>query len=653
MAHLSKIEVLILMSIIIMLLFKIVHSKKSIPLMQALVVFAAVIVATYTITFSNTLETFENTSTSTSKQIQRDVAIRSNPLKKSSDKTTSEDATDPVFNSMVVYVSALEDNFQASNYKPINTNIAGDRGTLVIQNTTPLLNNGQVVNAQGTFSLTANINSDYNKQGIMMKGQTITGPQSANLGFGTNSGEHITGNLPYSIFWYAKNNGVDFTIPDSIDKSKSDPDMPSPNITLEDVNYFTLFGHGKNTSVASRCYLSTNISPGPNGSWKHPVVNKMSIKVQHSDQDGLTYENIILDDLMHDTSKFLFDKNYHLYTFVRDDTYIYLYVDDVKVASSKLIDNSVPMLTNKEFVMNDNGKWDGYLMMFGVYNKAVSVNDIHQLIKHIQDVVSETTDSYLYATEVLFKADADLYKSKSCPFNQTFCGTDCKEMTDWRYPQNLVLDDRNSSCLQKVVEYCNSGTNASSTFECGLWTTGTQNKLHDLIGTTTTKQSGGNSFNNNITIQNTNAAAKQMVQQLTGANVNTNNGLTDLLTKMMQKGDITDPTTKAQVARIIAQQTGSQDSVNINLNSQTSNDLNASFAALQSDVNSKTYSKLKTVGADIDTSPSLVSNIGNNSTLTDDQKYQQILSLYKSDMVKKQAGSSGGFLAWLQNLLGM
>jgi len=634
------------MSIVIILLFKIVHSKTSMPLLQALFVFAAVIVATYAITFSKTLETFSSDTTAkiqtASVQVDNDVKTRAQGIT----NVSSEMKTDPVFSNMVVYVSAVENGFinnSSGHYVAKNPNKAGDQGNLVIPNSIPILDSPEY-----SFMLLNNINSDYATNGISMKSQTVTGPKSMELGYSSNGGRYIDGTSSYSIFWYAKNTGLDFTIPPGSDTTATSIDLPP-------VNYFTLHGISANSSVAARCYLNVNISPNQTtGNWDKPVVNTISLNVQHSDKDSLSYFNKTLNDFVQESSQFLFDRNYHLYTFVRDQTQIYLYIDNILVASSKLIDNTMAQLSNKEFVWNDNGNWDGYLMMFGVYDKALTINDINLLIKHIDDVVAETSDPYLYATNTLAQTTSNLTKSMECPFKgQAFCTSkDCADMTDWRFPQNLILNEKNAACLKDVISYCNSGTNASSSYECGLWTQNTQTLLAKLLGDTH-ETASGNISSTTIINGSTNEQAQQMINKLAGVNISRNSPAVRYLEQAMQNTN--DPATKAQIAAMIAKQTATSDSVEINLNNQAANDLNSSFAALQSDVNSNTFSHLRNVGENMDLTPSLVSNIGNNSTLTDDQKYQQILSLYKADVLKKQTGGSGsgGFFAWIENLLGM
>jgi len=615
----SKVELLFLMAIIIALLFKIVHGKKTIPMTQAIFVFAAVIIATYAITFSKTLEPFEGSPAASSLAPPTIMA--------------TDNTVDPVFNNMMVYISSIEKD------KPV---FAKTDNTLALSNNAPTANSSSIFKINKDIANDAV--SDYSKSGFSMKGFTITGPPADKLGIGK-------GTSPYSIFWYAKTTKLDLS-PASTDT------VPVGSVySTKPVIIFSLPGVCDKSSVAAKCFMYCQVQKMSVNDTIPPVVQKISLKIQHADVDSIEYSNTNLDDIANpsSTSQFLFDKNYHLYTYVRTQTEIALYVDSTKLVSSTLRENNKSPFTNDNFVINPGMNWDANLMFFGMYQKQLDVSDLNMLTKYINDAIVKTSDPWKITNNSLLQTSTDLNNSKDCPYKQPFCTDACKNMTDWRFPQRL-LDDSNTACFESVMKYCNSDKNSSRS-ECRLWSSDANTRVASAINgnksTGSTSTSGTSSNANNVS-----AESELILNQLRGVTVSKDNSSLNSLAQMVMDGSITDPIVRQKVAQLVQAQNQqpTMDSINIAINDDSSKMINSSFAKLQLDQNplETTSSRLKTVGSTIDTENSLVNSLANNNALTDDQRYQQILALYKADMVKKTAdSSSGGVTNWLKGLFGL
>ena len=634
----SKVELLFLMAIIIALLFKIVHGKKTSAMTQAIFVFAAVIIATYAITFSKTLENFEDPIASASPS---SAPVPSTAIVTPTANASNQDlANDPAMNNMVVYLSAIKTPLFSPTYSATNW---------AIYNNAP----GRKMISDPYFKLNKDIAndtiSDYATKGFTMKGLAITGPPAIDLGIGK-------GVSPYSIFWYAKTTKLDLS------PSTQDTIPVGTVYSTKPVVIFSLPGVCETSSVAAKCIMYCQVKRMSVNDTIPPVVQKISLKIQHADVDSIEYSNTNLDDIANasNNAHFLFDKNYHLYTFVRTQTEISLYVDSTKLVSSTLRENNKPStLTNDNLVLNSNLNWDGNLMFFGIYQKQLDVSDLNVLIKHINDAIVKTSDPWNVANNGLARTSTDLNNSKDCPFKQPFCSDDCKNMTDWRFPQR-ILDDNNTACFQSIMKYCNVDKNSSRS-ECRLWSADTNARISSAINVNKTGTSG-----NGVTMGSYNDAdskltseTEKILSSLRGVSINKDNSSLNSLAQMVMDGSITDPLVRQKVAQLVQAQNNQQasmDSINITVNDDSSKMINSSFAKLQLEQNplENTSSRLKTVGSTMNTESSLVNSLANNNALTDDQRYQQILALYKADMVKKTTdSSSGGIAEWLKNLFGL
>ena len=181
-----KLELLLLMGIITVLLFKVASSKRPIDMPQAILLFVTIIAVTYMLLFSQVLESFDNAQA---------------PAKPS----------DPALADMTVFIASDD----TTSYVP---------GNNTWNNISPLVT---AANNAFTFSKVpqATSNGLVATDGVPTKDIVITGPSSSSLGY--------AGEADFTLFWYAATNTIPANAVTPILVVKGDSENSSINIKVQ------------------------------------------------------------------------------------------------------------------------------------------------------------------------------------------------------------------------------------------------------------------------------------------------------------------------------------------------------------------------------------------------------------------------------------
>lgn len=431
-----KIELLLLMGIITVLLFKIVSSRKSIDMTQAIMLFIAIIIATYLMLFSKVLEAFN-------------------------DQAIDEARVDPVLNDMTVFIASDD----ITSYVPGNQTWQNISSMATTNNTTFKFSKVPQAESNGMVST----------KGVPTKDVIITGPPSSELGY--------SGETDFTIFWHSVTNTIteNTSVPLFVIKGDSQNSSISIKVMLDSTypKNQTLEGFADSTTMSTSA--STTV----------PVINNkypIRIVVQHSDDDPYVANTIYINRSIKDMH-FILDQTPHLYMLVRDGTSnsLRLYVDnhDTPLFSGNI--KSLCTLTNSRMYINPDGNqeshgWDANLYFFGIYKKALSPVDRSNLYNYINNRMVMNQPAYNKVVRKYDDAKQAMEKLKACPFEgQAFCSkeTECGNIKDWTQ-QGILADPKNATCLQKVISHCNSEGNSHKA-ECLYWARDTNQQLNTIV----------------------------------------------------------------------------------------------------------------------------------------------------------------------------
>jgi len=448
-----KIELLLLMSIIIVLLFKVMSAKKTIALPQALLLFVAVIVATYMLLFSKVLESFEDVT----------------PAEMVLHKAVMEKMT--VFLASDSAASFVPGN---KDWQNISEDPVANDANALFHFTTKNNRPPEVEHSNGMIAT----------GGIPTKDLVIVGPPSSELGY--------TGEGDFTIFWYSMTNSIpdNTNTPLFIIKGDSMNSSISIKVALDTtasgagVEKFADAPSSATATAAAAAPASASLSSNP-----------IRIVVQHSDDEPATAKTIYTNSSIKDPH-FLLDKSLHLYMLVRDQNALRLYVDDNEVPLFNGSIKHICALTNSRMVINPDGSldthgWDANMYFFGIYNKALSSVDRANLNKFINHRMVMNQTVYNDLSDQYTKTNKAIAKMKACPFDgQSFCTSqnECGLVTDWSQ-QGVLADPKNANCLKKVITYCNQDGNMNKP-ECLYWVNSTTQQVNAIAASVASQPSG-------------------------------------------------------------------------------------------------------------------------------------------------------------------
>jgi hypothetical protein len=269
--------------------------------------------------------------------------------------------------------------------------------------------------------------------GFSLHNKKLRGPLSMDLG--------IAGNKPYSISWFMQLNEVS----------------------------------GRNAHPIFNLRANTMQNIGLSVRLKRVSSSEVQIHIQHSDDEVLIYTNNKFTDPF-----IIMDKQFHLFTLVRDVDKIQLFVDDYNapILDGKLVDTNV-LFSNKEIEINPTGKLNMNLALFAVYNASLSVNEISTIYRYVQGENIRKTDVWESLHDKYVDIVNSIKKDKQCAFQDyTICHDKCGNVKDWSDPV-VVLRTATDDCIRSIIEHCNKPEERDKQY-CGLWNKSILDRLQGL-----------------------------------------------------------------------------------------------------------------------------------------------------------------------------
>jgi hypothetical protein len=277
--------------------------------------------------------------------------------------------------------------------------------------------------------------------GFSLHNNRLHGPLSMDLG--------ILGSKPYTISWFMQLNEVS----------------------------------GKNAHPIFNLRANTMKNIGLSVRLKRVSSSEVQIHIQHSDDEVLIYTNNNFTDPF-----IIMDKQFHLFTLVRDTDKIQLFVDDYNapILDGKLMDTNV-LLSNKEMEINPTGKLNMNLALFAIYNASLSVNEISTIYRYVQGELVRKTDVWESLHEKYLDIVNSMEKDKQCAFQDyQICHNKCGNVQDWSDPV-VVLRTATDECIRSIIEHCNKPEERDKQY-CGLWNKSVLERLQGLAAEPKKKQ---------------------------------------------------------------------------------------------------------------------------------------------------------------------
>jgi len=465
-----------------------------------------------------------------------------------------------------------------------------------------------------TFVLSKQVAFDASgMSGIPLNKTYITGPLSSSLG--------INGLLSYSIVWYARTKGVDNT---------------------NAGNMFFLYG---NTSDNSRTpYLSVDLikdspSTGVNtiklthGNIPNTPTNKFPDTTFVENATNSTFKAIECSA----TTTTTCSPNWHLYVLVKDSNAVTLYVDNAAILQMPITDSFTQddlEFSNKNMYINRGGHWNADLMLWMAYNRAITAADMANIKVHISDQTTQQSTMYQNAQAIIqqyqAKEIARSQQAQTCPFVKSdICSVYCDTVNDWTSHSN-IMKNSSDQCLRTIYHYCDSkdGKNDPG---CLNWQ---KDRISSVLGC---------SMSNSTITVNTDSSRLKDVLQTAVDNVQTMRDRTSPLRIVGSHIMNTDHSisesilTKNDVIDIIRELNLSAPGINALSSSVNLQGSNVHLGYLPGDVNPNTG---MTVGID------------NNKSKSEDQRYEEIISRYRKDVIDSKK-TDNGFFTVLNRMLGL
>jgi hypothetical protein len=191
-----------------------------------------------------------------------------------------------------------------------------------------------------------------------------------------------------------------------------------------------------------------------------------NIVISMLEKDRLIYE---YSDKDFEEGKIFNDGNYHLFTLIKNNSELKLYMDNkllaqcvgencFDIADVKLLDHKHDIEISEDnlflnYDLTNKLKFD--LNAFGVYTTDIDEEKVMQLSKYYKSIKKELDPTYQSVI-----SEHDLLKKKlknyeKCPFsNRNICSSyECKNINDWTDLNNIF--EKNENCFKKTVEHCN------------------------------------------------------------------------------------------------------------------------------------------------------------------------------------------------------
>lgn len=180
-------------------------------------------------------------------------------------------------------------------------------------------------------------------------------------------------------------------------------------------------------------------------------------------------------------NKIFADKQYHLFTFVKDSGKYHFYMDDYvlfECVEDNCIDSNSYRIHKDDSVVqigdhpihikkDNNNAVPLYINAFGIYrHRALSFDNVKELHAYYTNIKRDISPHY----NALLNRNKELEHSlsrhnKPCPFSdETVCSSSaCHTIQNWNNVDELIS---NTDCLKQVVNYCNGLTDTSEDTVC-------------------------------------------------------------------------------------------------------------------------------------------------------------------------------------------
>jgi hypothetical protein len=178
-------------------------------------------------------------------------------------------------------------------------------------------------------------------------------------------------------------------------------------------------------------------------------------------------------DIYYKLSNFsLFDNNYHLITITKNSEFLKLYIDNYFDNTFNLpVQEPIQVFDNKFsnrttiILDNTDNNIINYITHFGIYNKALNLNELTQLYNYIKDIMLKQSDTYNKLLKEFKDVKNNMNSSKQNPFNNNSIKEKCNMITDWSN-FDLIISKADDNCLKAINEYCQT----DETFkQCNIW----------------------------------------------------------------------------------------------------------------------------------------------------------------------------------------
>lgn len=110
---------------------------------------------------------------------------------------------------------------------------------------------------------------------------------------------------------------------------------------------------------------------------------------------------------------------------------------------------------NRELSINSGGRWNGYIYNFGVFNSALSDDEVTKTYNHIMGEYLKRKNSNYINVVSQYNDTIDMVKTiTSCPFtSQSVCNS-CQSVNKW-YDTNQVIGS-SDTCKRSINDFCKS-----------------------------------------------------------------------------------------------------------------------------------------------------------------------------------------------------
>jgi hypothetical protein len=238
--------------------------------------------------------------------------------------------------------------------------------------------------------------------------------------------------------------------------------------------------HGKLKNETNDIEIIKLFANSPNNNGLSLFIRKDSIAEYNDIQQGdlvlqfADREDVVLRKNASDTAINL-DKNDIITYFIIKN------MDHVKIVSMNDSEGTIRQLcrieitpsditlANKELVINRNGNWNANLLSFGIYNKALTDEQISSYFAHqMKNYNISNIEDYnllIHNYNSIIQTVKDVVK---CPFDANICAN-CIDVKDWTNPTDIVLSSDN--CKSAINNFCIQ--NQTHSF-CKCWRSNTQ-----------------------------------------------------------------------------------------------------------------------------------------------------------------------------------